>query len=187
MSDLKSVTKSKNSKTNSSSKPSVKNQSKNDKQSFRPKSEQNNKVINLKQKAMLAGNHHDDTNVETYTDFQISTVVHYVESESQPESNFHFFSYKIKISNVGNTTAQLMSRHWIITDGHGQSEEVRGPGVVGLQPKINPGQSFEYESACPLNTSCGTMKGSYQMVAEDGQSFEVEIPEFYLVAPTALH
>ncbi len=187
MSDLKSVTKSKNSKTSASSKQNVKSQNKNQKQSLNPKSEKPNKIINLKQKAMLAGNHNEAENIETYIDFQISTTVHYVDSESQPESNFHFFSYKIKISNVGNTTAQLMSRHWVITDGHGQTEEVRGPGVVGLQPKINPGQSFEYESACPLNTSCGTMKGSYQMVAEDGQSFEVEIPEFYLVAPTALH
>lgn len=185
MSDLKSVTKSKNNKATQSTKQAVKNQSKNIK-NLAENSGNSNKVLNAKQKAMISGNH-NESSVETYIDFQITTTVHYVESESQPESNFHFFSYKIKISNVGNTTAQLMSRHWIITDGQGQTEEVRGPGVVGLQPKINPGQSFEYESACPLNTSCGAMKGSYQMVAEDGQSFEVEIPEFYLIAPTALH
>jgi ApaG protein len=81
----------------------------------------------------------------------------------------------------------LVSRHWIITDSLGRVDEVRGPGVVGLQPKIQAGQSFEYESGCPLATSSGSMKGTYQMQSDDGVTFSVETPEFYLVAPNALH
>ncbi len=121
------------------------------------------------------------------SNFDIQVTVQYVASESRPESNYHFFSYKVKITNQGSSQAQLMSRHWIITDGLGQVEEVRGAGVIGLQPKINPGQSFEYESACPLSTSSGSMRGTYQMVSTEGDHFDIEIPEFYLIAPSALH
>ncbi|AGH95156.1 ApaG [Pseudobdellovibrio exovorus JSS] len=121
------------------------------------------------------------------TEFQITTTTAYVESESAPDQHRFFFAYKITIKNVGSSTAQLMSRHWIITDALGHIEEVRGPGVVGLQPKITAGQSFEYDSACPLKTSSGSMRGFYHFVDEDGESFEVEIPEFYLIAPTAIH
>lgn len=121
------------------------------------------------------------------TNFKISVTAQYVESESKPDSNYYFFSYKVQITNTGDTPAQLMSRHWIITDSHSHVEEVRGAGVVGLQPKINPKQSFEYESVCPLSTSSGSMKGFYQMITDDGGSFDIEIPEFYLIAPTALH
>lgn len=121
------------------------------------------------------------------TNFEVQAIVSYVADESRPESDYHFFSYKIKITNKGDSQAQLMSRHWIITDGFGQVEEVRGAGVVGLQPKINPGQSFEYESACPLSTSSGSMRGTFQMVGTDGEQFDIEIPEFYLIAPSALH
>lgn len=123
----------------------------------------------------------------SHPQFLISAKVTYVEKESKPEMNFHFFSYKINIQNMSDLPAQLMSRHWVITDGLGQVEEVRGAGVVGLQPKILPGQSFEYESACPLPTNFGIMKGSYQFIADDGNQFDIEIPEFYLIAPTALH
>ena len=119
--------------------------------------------------------------------FDVSVKVNYNEEESQPDLGLYFFSYKIHINNRGQAPAQLMSRHWIITDSYGTVEEVRGAGVVGAQPKIQPGKSFEYESACPLNTSCGTMRGFYQMVSDSGESFEVEIPEFYLVAPQSLH
>jgi ApaG protein len=118
---------------------------------------------------------------------QVNVVAQYVPAESRPEQGFHYFSYKISIVNTGDQPAQLMSRHWTITDGLGRIEEVRGPGVVGLQPKINPGQTFEYESACPLHASSGSMKGTYQMVSDNGDSFEVAIPEFYLIAPQALH
>lgn len=121
------------------------------------------------------------------TEFSISSTSVYVDSESAPDQNRYFFAYKIVIKNTGNSTAQLMSRHWIITDSLGHIEEVRGPGVVGLQPKITAGQSFEYDSACPLRTSSGSMKGTYQFVGEDGEVFDVEIPEFYLIAPTAVH
>lgn len=119
--------------------------------------------------------------------FEISVKISYIESESKPESDYHLFGYKITIQNKGDFPAQLMSRHWIITDSTGQVEEVRGAGVVGQQPKLNPGQNFEYESVCPLNTSSGTMKGFYQMLASNGEQFDIEIPEFYLIAPTALH
>ena len=119
--------------------------------------------------------------------FEIHATSVYVESESAPDQNRYFFAYKIAIKNKGNQVSQLMSRHWIITDSHGQVEEVRGAGVIGLQPKINPGQNFEYESVCPLSTPSGSMKGFYQMLSSEGESFDIEIPEFYLIAPTALH
>jgi ApaG protein len=119
--------------------------------------------------------------------FEILTTSVYVESESDIEQHRYFFAYKIVIKNIGTSNAQLMSRHWIITDSLGHTEEVRGQGVVGLQPKITAGQAFEYDSACPLRTSSGSMKGSYQFVGEDGESFDIEIPEFYLIAPTAVH
>lgn len=119
--------------------------------------------------------------------FEISAKVIYVPSQSQPDKDYHFFAYKMGIKNLGNTSAQLLSRHWIITDAHGATEEVRGAGVVGLQPHIQPGQLFEYDSACPLKTTTGSMKGRYYFVTDSGEHFNVEIPEFFLVAPTALH
>ncbi|WP_413290767.1 Co2+/Mg2+ efflux protein ApaG [Bdellovibrio sp. HCB337] len=118
---------------------------------------------------------------------QVAVTTVYVPAESRPEQNYHFFAYKISIKNTGARSAQLMSRHWVITDALGRTEDVRGPGVVGLQPKIAAGQTFEYESACPLNTSSGSMKGTYQMVSEEGETFSVDVPEFYLIAPQALH
>lgn len=120
-------------------------------------------------------------------EFKIAVKVEYVSTESRPEQGYHFFAYKISITNSGSSPAQLMSRHWIITDEKGHKEEVRGPGVVGVQPRIQPGQTFEYESACPLNAATGSMRGQYHFVAESGESFSVEIPEFYLIAPMALH
>ena len=92
-------------------------------------------------------------------EFEVNAHATYVASESNPESNYYFFAYKIKITNKGKTAAQLMSRHWVITDGTGHVDEVRGAGVVGSQPQILPGDHFEYESACPLVTSSGSMKG----------------------------
>jgi ApaG protein len=118
---------------------------------------------------------------------EIRTRVTYVDLQSRPEQNYFFFVYKISIQNRGQSQAQLLNRYWLITDAHGNSEEVRGPGVVGLQPKINPGQVFEYESACPLPTPYGTMKGHYQFQDETGAQFTVEIPEFDLVSPQAVH
>ncbi len=119
--------------------------------------------------------------------FEIKTFVNFNAQESQPEGAFFLFNYKIQIVNQGHQLAQLMSRHWIITDGLGRVEEVRGPGVVGQQPQISPGKSFEYESACPLPTSSGSMRGFYQMQSQEGQIFQIEIPEFYLISPFAIH
>lgn len=119
--------------------------------------------------------------------FDIQVTSTYIVEESKPDQNYFFFSYKVTIRNKGSQMAQLMSRHWIITDSFGRNEEVRGPGVVGLQPKIQPGQTFEYESACPLATATGSMKGFYSMVTEAGETIQVEIPEFWLVSPQALH
>jgi ApaG protein len=119
--------------------------------------------------------------------FDVQVKVNYVESESRPEAGYHFFAYKVIIQNKGQASAQLMSRHWVITDGFGQVEEVRGAGVIGMQPKIAAGQSFEYESACPLTTTSGTMRGTYQMLDDAGNQFDIEVPEFYLIAPSALH
>lgn len=118
---------------------------------------------------------------------QIDSFPQFVAEESRPDHSYYFFSYKIRISNQGNQSVQLLSRHWIITDAFGRAEEVRGPGVVGLQPKIQPGQNFEYESACPLTTPTGSMKGTYTVVTEDGESVEISIPEFYLICPQSLH
>lgn len=111
----------------------------------------------------------------------------YVEERSSPAEGYYFFAYKIRIDNVGTDTAQLVSRHWIITDGNGQREEVRGAGVVGEQPWLAPGGSFEYTSFCPLATSVGAMQGSYQMVTEDGDGFEAEIAPFTLARPGAVN
>jgi ApaG protein len=97
------------------------------------------------------------------------------------------FAYTIEIRNTGNVSAQLISRHWLITDAEGQIQEVRGLGVVGHQPLLAPGQSFEYTSGCQLATPVGTMKGSYQMTAEDGTQFEAAIAEFVLSMPRILH
>ena len=97
------------------------------------------------------------------------------------------FAYTITIANTGTVSAQLISRHWVITDANGQVQEVRGLGVVGEQPLLQPGESFEYTSGCVIATPVGTMHGSYQMVADDGTKFEVPIDEFTLVMPRVLH
>jgi ApaG protein len=123
----------------------------------------------------------------TQPHFQLFVQVKYNETESKPDTQYFFFNYRIRIQNNSDFSAQLMSRYWIINDACGQTEEVRGAGVVGLQPKIPAGQSFEYESACPLPTSSGSLRGTFQMIGEDGSQFDIEIPEFYLIAPFALH
>ena len=104
----------------------------------------------------------------------------YHPDRSDPGGGQWFFSYTIRITNVGERTARLLNRHWIITDADGQTEEVRGPGVVGQQPVLAPGQSFKYTSFCPLNTSFGTMHGTYEMATDDGRTFDVEIAPFAL-------
>lgn len=111
----------------------------------------------------------------------------YVPERSSPEEDAWFFAYTVQIVNESEQTVQLRSRHWIITDANGRTEEVKGPGVVGAQPVLEPGGSFEYNSACPLPTSFGTMHGSYQMVSEDGERFDVEIAAFSLSEPYAVN
>ncbi len=112
----------------------------------------------------------------------------FLPGQSEPGSSRFYFSYHIKITNNGPTRVQLVSRQWLITDGLGRSEEVKGPGVIGQQPQLNPGESFEYESFCPLSTPTGTMKGTYQMLClETQQGFQAEIPEFFLVEPSSFH
>ncbi len=110
----------------------------------------------------------------------------YVPERSQPQ-RLYYFAYHVRIANVGTEAARLVSRHWTITDGNGLKEEVKGPGVVGEQPRLEPGQVFEYASACPLSTTIGSMRGTYRMVRDDGTSFEAEIAPFALVTPGALN
>jgi ApaG protein len=118
---------------------------------------------------------------------RVQVEAHHIPDRSMPEQDSWFFAYQVTIQNVGERSVQLLSRHWIITDGMGRVQEVRGSGVVGEQPRLAPGQSFRYTSACPLGTEIGTMHGSYQMVDEDGEHFDVEIAPFTLAVPTALN
>jgi len=97
-----------------------------------------------------------------------------------------FFLYTVRVTNEGVSAAQLLSRHWVITDAYGKVEEVRGAGVVGEQPRLRPGQAFEYTSGCPLGTPFGTMEGSYHMIDEHGQRFDVAIPAFSLREPNSM-
>jgi|SRR5882672_1115510 len=120
-------------------------------------------------------------------EFTVSTVPHFVADQSEPDADHYFFAYTVTIRNTGELPGQLISRHWIITDGDGLVHEVRGEGVVGKQPVLQPGESFEYTSGCPLSTPVGSMKGSYQCVAADGTRFNADIPEFVLSMPRTLH
>jgi ApaG protein len=125
---------------------------------------------------------------DTTTDgIRVRVTAMFQADESSPRHNRFVFSYRIRISNEGVETARLISRHWIITDANGTVEEVKGPGVVGNQPVLEPGQSFEYTSYCPLPTSVGTMHGTYTMVRPGGESFEARIAPFTLAAPHALN
>lgn len=119
--------------------------------------------------------------------FSVQVQPRYLEEQSDPEEGRYLFAYTVTIRNTGEVTAQLVSRHWIITDSGGQIDEVRGPGVVGEQPVLKPGQSFQYTSGCPLSTPVGSMHGSYQCIAEDGTTFEAPIAEFVLSVPRRLH
>jgi ApaG protein len=120
-------------------------------------------------------------------EFTVSAQPRYLPQHSDPQGGRYVFAYTIRIINTGEVAAKLLSRHWIITDSNQHIEEVRGPGVVGEQPHLDPGASYEYTSGCPLETPVGTMRGSYQCVADDGTQFEAPIPEFVLSMPQALH
>jgi ApaG protein len=114
---------------------------------------------------------------------RVSVKPSYLEDQSDPPDSRYVWSYAVTIENKGGETVQLLSRYWHITDAHGRVQEVRGPGVVGEQPVLEPGQVFEYASGCPLQTASGAMVGSYQFRSASGQDFEADIPMFLLESP----
>ena len=120
-------------------------------------------------------------------EISVSARTSYLPERSDPEDGRYVFSYTITIRNTGDVAAQLISRHWVITDAESHVQEVRGLGVIGLQPTLEPGESFEYTSGTSLATVVGTMRGSYQMVAADGLQFDAPISEFILSMPRVLH
>lgn len=117
----------------------------------------------------------------------IAVKVNYLAEQSDEADGRFVFAYTVTLTNAGETSVQLISRHWVITDAEYHVQEVRGKGVVGEQPVLQPGQSFEYSSGTVLATQVGTMRGSYQMVAEDGTEFDAPIPQFVLSVPRVLH
>jgi ApaG protein len=119
--------------------------------------------------------------------FEVAVRSVYIADESEPDANKYVFAYTVTIRNVGRVPAQLLTRHWVITDADGKVQEVRGDGVVGEQPRLVPGEDFQYTSAALIETPVGTMEGSYQMMADDGVSFDAEIPLFRLSIPNILH
>lgn len=124
---------------------------------------------------------------ESKYQINVSPRAFYIAEQSDADAGRYAFAYTITITNNGAVPAQLISRHWIITDANNLVQEVKGQGVVGAQPKLKPGESFEYTSGSMLATPVGTMRGSYQMVADDGTRFDAPIPEFTLSAPRVLH
>lgn len=120
-------------------------------------------------------------------EFSVAVEPAYLPEQSDEQDGRYVFSYTVTITNSGSVPAQLISRHWIITDSDGKVQEVRGLGVVGAQPLLQPGEQFTYTSGCVLTTPFGTMRGSYHMTAEDGTQFDAPIPEFTLSAPRVLH
>jgi len=121
------------------------------------------------------------------TAIQVLVETEYLASQSKPESRQYAFAYHITLTNEGPVGAQLISRHWIIVDGNGVRREIKGMGVVGEQPLISPGESYQYSSGAVLETVVGTMQGSYHMQAENGVGFEVAIPMFSLALPNAIN
>lgn len=118
---------------------------------------------------------------------RVTVASRYLPDQSVPTAHRYVWAYTVRIANEGRSAARLSSRHWIITDARGKVEEVQGPGVVGEQPRIEPGQSFQYTSGCVLGTSRGTMRGTYRMVRDDGTEFDAEIALFALEMPTSLN
>jgi ApaG protein len=119
----------------------------------------------------------------TTHDIRVTVEPEFLEDRSAPEQSRYFWSYTVEIANLGQKQVQLRSRHWLITDAHGHLEEVRGPGVVGEEPVLKPGEAFTYTSGCPLMTPSGIMSGTYQMQSASGDMFEVAIPAFSLDSP----
>ena len=118
---------------------------------------------------------------------EVTAVAEYATEQSRPEDNHYVFAYHVTIRNTGTAPAQLIARHWVITDGNGKVQEVHGQGVIGEQPTLAPGQSFRYTSGCVLETPVGTMQGRYHMLGDGTDRFEAEIPPFTLAMPRALH
>jgi ApaG protein len=118
---------------------------------------------------------------------QVQVRAAYIDKQSEPDSGRYVFAYTVTITNDGTVPAKLLTRHWVITDANERTQEVRGVGVVGEQPYLSPGMSFEYTSGTVLETPFGTMHGSYQMLADDGTEFDAEIPAFLLSTPRQLH
>ncbi|OED37169.1 Co2+/Mg2+ efflux protein ApaG [Chromatiales bacterium (ex Bugula neritina AB1)] len=133
----------------------------------------------------------DDSTTPTDDDLvnkiKVEVATRYLESDSDPEDDRFVFAYTITILNQGEAPARLLTRHWVITHGNGRTQEVRGEGVVGEQPRIKPGEGYQYTSGTILDTPIGTMGGSYQMVTDDGIEFDASIPEFLLSTPRTLH
>jgi ApaG protein len=127
------------------------------------------------------------TSEATTRGVRVAVVAEYAAGRSRPQDHQWFFLYTITITNEGADTVQLLSRHWIITNANSEVEEVRGPGVVGEQPILGPGESFTYTSGCPLTTSFGTMEGTYQMVGRDGDRFDATVAPFTLSEPYTVH
>mgnify|MGYP001165124618 FL=1 len=118
---------------------------------------------------------------------KIDIISKYIPERSNPAKSYYFFSYHVTIKNEGDLAAQLISRYWHITDGNGNTEDIHGPGVVGKQPHLSLGESFEYTSFCPLKTPVGTMEGSFQMLGEDGVHYDAIIKPFRLAIPEVLN
>jgi ApaG protein len=121
----------------------------------------------------------------TTRDITVRVSVSYLPEQSEPRRGRWFWAYHVRIENDGDRPVQLLTRHWIITDGRGARHTVEGEGVVGEQPLIEPGQAFDYVSGCPLATPTGAMQGSYEVVSADGDRYDVAIPRFALTAPVA--
>jgi len=120
---------------------------------------------------------------ETTESIRVTVKPIYLEDQSSPAEDHYVWAYRVQIENMGEETVRLLNRHWRITDSMGRGQEVRGAGVVGEQPTLQPGETFEYTSGTPLQTPSGIMVGSYEMVARDGRRFDVAIPAFSLDSP----
>ena len=130
---------------------------------------------------------HASTSAAVTKNVRVEVESRYAPEYSRPSQHEWLFHYTVKITNEGDDTVQLLSRHWMVIDARGYTEEYKGPGVVGEQPVLGPGESFQYTSSCPLRTSTGVMRGTYQMVDADGEHFEIEIAPFALDEPYTVH
>lgn len=125
--------------------------------------------------------------VDKQYEIRVAAEVAYLDDQSDPAKDQYVFAYTMTVTNTGNVSAKLVSRHWIITDADQHVQEMKGLGVVGQQPVLKPGESFEYTSGASIPTQVGTMRGTYQMIADDGHSFAADIPQFTLSVPRTLH